>query len=78
MAPFRGMQTTLDLDPSALDAARQLALHEKISLDEAVSKLILQAASFRDEIAAGFWQLDRGDYLEVDRDQFLQVVTGKK
>lgn len=36
------MRTTLDLDRTALEAARQLALHKGQSLGKAVSDLILQ------------------------------------
>jgi hypothetical protein len=37
----------LNLSPSAFEAARSKALHEEISLGEAVSKLILQAVEPR-------------------------------
>ena len=36
------MRTTLDLDPSALEAARQLAKHRAQSLGRVVSDLILR------------------------------------
>jgi hypothetical protein len=41
------VRTTLNLDPSAFEAARSKAAHEDISLGEAVSKLILQAVEPR-------------------------------
>lgn len=36
------MRTTLDIDPKALEAARQLAAHRGQSLGAAVSELILK------------------------------------
>ena len=36
------MRTTLDLDPNALEAARQLATHRAQSLGTVVSELILK------------------------------------
>lgn len=36
------MRTTLDLDPTALEAARQLARHRTQSLGRVVSELILK------------------------------------
>jgi hypothetical protein len=72
------MQTVLDLQPSALEAARKMAVHEQISLDDAVSRLILQAVALRDEAAAGFEALDRGEYVELDREKFFLDVSGKR
>ena len=36
------MRTTLDLDPSVLEAARQFATHRSISLGKAISELALK------------------------------------
>jgi hypothetical protein len=71
------METTLNLEPSAFEAARQVALREKITLDEAVSKLILQTVTLQDEAAAGFAQLDRGECMELDKETFFRQITGK-
>jgi hypothetical protein len=37
------MRTTVNLEPSAFEAARAKALHENVSLGKAISELIMQA-----------------------------------
>ncbi|HVE50879.1 MAG TPA: antitoxin [Casimicrobiaceae bacterium] len=41
------MRTTLDLDPTALDAARQIASHQDQSLGRVVSELIFEGLRAR-------------------------------
>lgn len=41
------MRTTLDLDPAALDAVRQIAAHQEQSLGRVVSDLILEGLRAR-------------------------------
>lgn len=45
------MRTTLDLDPAALEAARQLAAHRTQSLGRVISELILDGLRARSESA---------------------------
>jgi hypothetical protein len=47
------MRTTLDLDPSVLAAARQLATHQSISLGKAVSELALRGLRAERAVKSG-------------------------
>jgi len=47
------MRTTLDLDPSVVAAARQLAAHRSISLGKAVSELALRGLRAERAVQAG-------------------------
>lgn len=46
------MRTTLDIDPAALEAARQLAAHRSESLGAVVSELILKGLQSDRRIAS--------------------------
>lgn len=50
-APPHAMRTTLDLDPAALDAVRQIASHQEQSLGRVVSDLILEGLRARSALA---------------------------